>query len=151
MVVMSRKWLRKGALIEVFTDGDWWDAHVIAFNKNFFQVHYVGGVPPASSFPRTPLAAQMGSADLLLQSIPRTVIYPVSYPGIVHDVCMRSRSMPSSCGSMRVLGSCTVTDKAMHYEYAGGDDEDEWLEQNSDRVREHKGCCTAVVLMGRGT
>ena len=46
---MSRKWLRKGAIIEVFTENDWWNAEVIVFNKNFVRIHYVGGSSPRPS------------------------------------------------------------------------------------------------------
>jgi hypothetical protein len=38
-----RSFLRKGATIEVFSEGDWWLAHVVAINKNFVRVHYEGG------------------------------------------------------------------------------------------------------------
>ena len=38
-----RAFLRKGAKIEVFSEGDWWLAHVVAINKNFVRVHYEGG------------------------------------------------------------------------------------------------------------
>ena len=41
---MVHKWLKKGALVEVYADNEWWDANCILFNKNFVRVHYVGGV-----------------------------------------------------------------------------------------------------------
>ena len=41
---MVHKWLKKGALVEVYADNEWWDAKCILFNKNFVRVHYVGGV-----------------------------------------------------------------------------------------------------------
>ena len=42
----TQKWLKKGALVEVYTDNEWWDATCILFNKNFVRVHYVGGMRP---------------------------------------------------------------------------------------------------------
>jgi hypothetical protein len=35
--------LRTGATIEVFAEGDWWLADVVAINKNLVRVHYEGG------------------------------------------------------------------------------------------------------------
>ena len=40
---MRHAFLRKGATIEVFAEGDWWLAQVVAINKNFVRVHYEGG------------------------------------------------------------------------------------------------------------
>jgi len=41
---MVHAFLRKDALVEVFTDNEWWDARCVVFNKNFVRVHYVGGL-----------------------------------------------------------------------------------------------------------
>ena len=42
-----RDFLRIGAQLEVFAEGDWWEARAVAFNENFVRVSYVGGACPA--------------------------------------------------------------------------------------------------------
>ena len=38
-----RDFLRIGEQLEVFAEGDWWEARAVAFNENFVRVSYVGG------------------------------------------------------------------------------------------------------------
>ena len=45
----ARKWLRKGATVEIFADNEWWNAEILAFNKEFVRIHYVGGGHPCPS------------------------------------------------------------------------------------------------------
>ena len=42
-----RDFLRIGNPLEVFAEGDWWEARAVAFNENFVRVSYVGGACPA--------------------------------------------------------------------------------------------------------
>ena len=39
---MRNTFLRKGATIEVFAEGDWWLAQVVAINNNLVRVHFEG-------------------------------------------------------------------------------------------------------------
>ena len=45
----ARKWLRKGATVEIFADNEWWNAEILAFNREFVRIHYVGGGHPCPS------------------------------------------------------------------------------------------------------
>ena len=123
---MSRKWLRKGAIIEVFTDNDWWDAEVVVFNKNFVRIHYVGGSSPRPS--RSALR-----------------IHALSSRSIGHlDCCSQMQSCSSKpllCGQYYLKKSVLATEdyRDMH---TGDESEDEWLAQDSDRMREHSGALT---------
>jgi len=106
---MSRKWLRKGAIIEVFTENDWWDAEVIVFNKNFVRIHYVGGSSPRPS--RSALR-----------------IHALSSRSIGHSYCcsqMQScSSKPLLCGYYHLNKSVLATEdyRDMH---TGDESEDE--------------------------
>mmetsp|Transcript_10784 Transcript_10784/g.24517 ORF Transcript_10784/g.24517 Transcript_10784/m.24517 type:complete len:605 (-) Transcript_10784:293-2107(-) len=93
-----------GEAIEVFADGDWWDAHVMETSQDHILVHYVGGttdedewIPKGSDRIRSYKGSQ-----LLTPRTPANCCTPQVAP--MKD---REISLPP-CGALSEDGSCSL-------------------------------------------
>ena len=75
-VMITPKWLRKGARIEVLTENEWWEAVAGTIKQNFVRISYVGGLCPSLNV----LAASMGVFQFSMLAAQSAVCAPAAAP-----------------------------------------------------------------------